>query len=153
MARIAVAGLQHETNCFVAEPTDFAYFLSHRDRRSLLNGSDVIAGLADTSFALAGFLKAMRQHTIVPLLWTSGGAGGVATHDAYERTRRRSLPATTPRGAAVPSWAQFQGTRRSRPSAPDRRSWPPGLDVAPIRAMGSRANRRAGTCAHRPMAS
>jgi microcystin degradation protein MlrC len=27
----------------------------------------------------------MGHHTIVPLLWTSGGAGGVVTQDAYER--------------------------------------------------------------------
>jgi microcystin degradation protein MlrC len=85
MARIAIAGFQHETNCFVAERTDFAYFLSHRDRPPLLRGSDVIAGLADSSFALSGFLKAMGHHTIVPLLWTSGGAGGVVMQDAYER--------------------------------------------------------------------
>ena len=32
MARIAVAGFHHETNCFVAAKTDFAYFTAHRDR-------------------------------------------------------------------------------------------------------------------------
>ena len=32
MARIAVAGFHQETNCFVAEKTDFAYFTAHRDR-------------------------------------------------------------------------------------------------------------------------
>jgi microcystin degradation protein MlrC len=39
MARIAVAGFQHETNCFVAERTDFAYFLRHRDRPPLLRAA------------------------------------------------------------------------------------------------------------------
>jgi microcystin degradation protein MlrC len=86
MARIAVAGFHHETNCFVAPKTDFAYFLSHRDRPPLVRGADVIRWLAETSFALSGFLEVMgRRHEIVPLVWTSGGAGGLVTTDAFER--------------------------------------------------------------------
>ena len=86
MARIAVGGFHHETNCFVAERTDFAYFMSHRDRPPLVRGRDVIEWLGDTSFALSGFLRDMgARHEIVPLLWTSGGAGGLVTVDAYER--------------------------------------------------------------------
>ena len=86
MARIAVGGFHHETNCFVPEATDFAYFMSHRDRPPLVRGQDVLSWLGETSFALSGFLRDMRsQHDIVPLLWTSGGAGGLVTADAYER--------------------------------------------------------------------
>src|SRR5262245_11951722 len=86
MAPIAVSGLHHETNSFAAEKTDFAYFASHRDRPPLVRGEDVLAWLGETSFALSGFLKDMRaQHTMVPLLWTSGGAGGPVTAEAYER--------------------------------------------------------------------
>jgi microcystin degradation protein MlrC len=86
MARIAVGGFHHETNCFVTPETDFAYFTTHRDRPPLVRGPDVITWLGDTSFALSGFLARMAgQHEIVPLLWTSGGAGGLVTADAYER--------------------------------------------------------------------
>jgi microcystin degradation protein MlrC len=86
MARIAVGGFHHETNCFVPEKTDFAYFTSHRDRPPLVRGRAVIDWLGATSFALAGFLEAMSsRHDIVPLLWTSGGAGGLVTAHAYER--------------------------------------------------------------------
>ncbi len=86
MARIAVAGFHHETHCFVTPKTDFSYFVSHRDRPPLVRGADVIRWLAETSFALSGFLKAMgRRHEIVPLVWTSGGAGGLVTTDAFER--------------------------------------------------------------------
>jgi microcystin degradation protein MlrC len=77
MARIAVAGFHHETNSFVAERTDYAYFASHRDRPPLVRGEDVLTWLGDTSFALSGFIQDMRgSHELVPLLWTSGGAGG-----------------------------------------------------------------------------
>ena len=86
MARIAVGGFHHETNSFVLPHTDFAYFASHRDRPPLVRGADVIEWLGDSSFALAGALETFgRRHEIVPLLWTSGGAGGLVTRDAFER--------------------------------------------------------------------
>ena len=80
MARIAIAGFQHETNCFVDSRTDFSYFASHRDRPPLVYGDEVLTWLSDTSFAITGFIRAMRSsHDLVPLLWTSGGAGGMVT--------------------------------------------------------------------------
>src|SRR5580692_8572757 len=86
MARIAVGGVHHETNCFISSRTDFAYFESHRDRPPLVRGPQVLEWLADTSFGLSGFLEVMSdKHEIVPLLWTSGGAGGLVTRDAFER--------------------------------------------------------------------
>src|SRR4051794_29731681 len=86
MARIAVGGFQHESNSFVTPETDFAYFNLHQDRPPLVRGDDVLAWLTETSFALSGFLKTLDGgHDIVPLLWTSGGAGGPVTADAYER--------------------------------------------------------------------
>ena len=86
MARIAVGGFHHETNCFVKDRTDFAYFASHRDRPPLVRGREVVEWLGNTSFAISGFLRQMRAaHDIVPLLWTSGGAGGPVTADAFER--------------------------------------------------------------------
>lgn len=86
MARIAVGGFHHETNTFVTPTTDFAYFCSHRDRPPLVRRGDVLKWLTGISFALSGFLEQMsREHEIVPLLWTSGGAGGMVTRDAFER--------------------------------------------------------------------
>jgi microcystin degradation protein MlrC len=86
MARIAVGGFHHETNCFVEPKTDFAYFASHRDRPPLVRGAEVIRWLSETSFALSGFMAATRDaHDLVPLVWTSGGAGGLVTRDAFER--------------------------------------------------------------------
>ena len=86
MARIAVGGFHHETNTFVRTPTDFAYFCSHRDRPPLVRRGNVLEWLSGISFALSGFLQIMaKDHDIVPLLWTSGGAGGMVTKDAFER--------------------------------------------------------------------
>ena len=86
MARIAIGGFQHETNCFVEPNTDFAYFAAHRDRPPLVYGADVTKWLTGTTFAIAGFQKEIAaSHELVPLLWTSGGAGGLVTRDAFER--------------------------------------------------------------------
>jgi microcystin degradation protein MlrC len=86
MARIAIGGMQHETNCFVPSVTDYSYFCSHRDRPPLSRGEEVLARLPGTSFAISGFLEEMAsKHEIIPLLWASGGAGGYVTRDAFER--------------------------------------------------------------------
>ena len=86
MARIAVGGFHHETNTFVSTVTDYAYFCSHRDRPPLVRRADVFTWLENNSFALSGFMETMAApHDLVPLLWTSGGAGGYVTRDAYER--------------------------------------------------------------------
>ena len=78
MARIAIGGFHHETNCFVDARTDFAYFASHRDRPPLVYGEDIVKWLTGTTFAMAGFMQDMQpRHALVPLLWTSGGAGGM----------------------------------------------------------------------------
>lgn len=86
MSRIAVGGFMHETNCFIPSRTDFEYFAAHRDRPPLVRGADVIRWLTDTSFALSGFLSETgTAHDYVPLVWTSGSAGGYVTWDAFER--------------------------------------------------------------------
>jgi len=86
MARIAVGGFQHETNCFVPVKTDYSYFASVGDRPPLCRGEDVLRNLPNKQFAMSGFLAVMAdKHELVPLLWTSGGAGGYVTRDAFER--------------------------------------------------------------------
>ena len=90
MARIAIGGFHHETNCFVDSTTDFAYFASHRDRPPLCYGADVVKWLTGTTFAIGGFMQDMKDpHEIVPLLWTSGGSGAMVTRDAFERIAGR----------------------------------------------------------------
>jgi len=86
MARIAVGGFQHETNCFVPVPTDYSYFASVGDRPPLCRGQDVLRNLPNRQFAMSGFIAVMAdKHALAPLVWTSGGAGGYVTREAYER--------------------------------------------------------------------
>ncbi|MGE0798066.1 MAG: M81 family metallopeptidase [Lautropia sp.] len=86
MARIALGGFQHEAHSFVAHRADFAYFAEHRDRPPLVRGDDLLAALRGGAYALSGVLAALAADDVaVPLVWASGGAGGVVTDDAFER--------------------------------------------------------------------
>ncbi len=86
MARIAIGGFQHETNCFIPQRTDFTQFSGHSDRPPLSRGQEIIDRLTGISFGMSGFLAEMAAaHDLVPLVWTSGGAGGMVTKDAFER--------------------------------------------------------------------
>ena len=86
MARIAIGGFQHETNCFIDVHTDFACFTQVGDRPPLSRGEEILQNLPNKAFAMSGFLADMAdRHELVPLVWTSGGAGGYVTRDAFER--------------------------------------------------------------------
>lgn len=85
--RIALGGFQYETNTFsVKHRADYRYFLDERDRPALTRGAAILDRLAGTSFAMSGFLDTIGADVdLVPLVWSSGGAGGLVTDDAFER--------------------------------------------------------------------
>jgi microcystin degradation protein MlrC len=86
MARIAVGGFHHETNCFVPGVTDYAYFAAHRDRPPLCRDEEIFEWLPNANYGLSRFLELMGdKHEIVPTVWTSGGAGAIVSRDAFER--------------------------------------------------------------------
>jgi microcystin degradation protein MlrC len=86
MARIAIGGFMHETNCFVPGVTDFDYFAEHRDRPPLCRGAEIFEWLPGAGMSLSGFLETIgKEHELVPLVWTSGGAGALVSKDAFER--------------------------------------------------------------------
>ncbi|HAT34353.1 MAG TPA: microcystin degradation protein MlrC, partial [Rhodospirillaceae bacterium] len=76
----------HETNCFVPGVTDFDYFAEHRDRPPLCRGTEIFDWLPGAGMGMSGFLEAIgKEHELVPLAWTSGGAGALVSRDAFER--------------------------------------------------------------------
>ena len=46
MARIAIAGFMHETNCFVPGVTDYGDFARPTDRPGILRGDEVMVEFA-----------------------------------------------------------------------------------------------------------
>jgi microcystin degradation protein MlrC len=86
MARIAIGGFMHETNSFVATPTDWKTYNTHGSRPPLSRGQELVERLRDTSFATSGFLKAMEgRHELVPTVWGAALASGTVTREAFER--------------------------------------------------------------------
>jgi microcystin degradation protein MlrC len=86
MARIAMAGFMHETNCFVPEPTDYEHFARPPDRPGILRGDEVLKEFAVSGASTAGFMAGNDgNHELAPLLWTSTTPGGMVTAHAYER--------------------------------------------------------------------
>jgi microcystin degradation protein MlrC len=100
MARIAYGGFMHETNSFVATPTDYLTFCTHGSKPPLSRGAEVPERLRNTSFATAGFLDAMEgRHELVPLVWASALASGTVTREAFERIAAQLIAALS---AALP---------------------------------------------------
>ncbi len=86
MARIAIGGFMHETNCFVPERTDFEQFARPADRPGILRGQEIVETLRPSGGATAGFLAGIGDnHELSPLLWAGATAGGTVTAEAYER--------------------------------------------------------------------
>ncbi|MAH83818.1 MAG: hypothetical protein CBB68_05580 [Rhodospirillaceae bacterium TMED8] len=86
MARIAIGGFLHETNCFVAMQTDYQYFSQGGEFPPLARGEQVIERTKGAPFGMSGFLdKIAPKHELVPLIWGHAGAGGYITDECYER--------------------------------------------------------------------
>ncbi len=86
MARIAIGGFLHETNCFVPMRTDYAYYENGGEMPPLARGAQILQRTRGSSFGMSGFLEVMEdRHELVPLIWGHAGAGGYITDDAFER--------------------------------------------------------------------
>jgi microcystin degradation protein MlrC len=86
MARIAIGGFLHETNCFVPMRTDYDYYARGGEMPPLARGAEILERTRGSSFGMSGFLQVMENnHELVPLIWGHAGAGGYVTDDAFER--------------------------------------------------------------------
>ena len=86
MARIAIGGFLHETNCFVPMRTDYAYYANGGEFPPLARGAEVIERTRGAPFGISGFLDEMGdEHELIPLIWGHAGAGGYITDECFER--------------------------------------------------------------------
>jgi microcystin degradation protein MlrC len=84
--KIALAGLQHETNTFAPDITEAVDFLAPGGWPKQARGEAVKAELAGTSVPMAGGLRVLEDvgATAVPLLWTIALPAGPVRHAAFE---------------------------------------------------------------------
>jgi microcystin degradation protein MlrC len=83
--RIAIAGLQHETNTFAPGVTEAADFLTPGGWPRQVRGVGMISELSSTSVPTAGALDVLRRAKAqpVPLLWTIALPSGPVRHAAF----------------------------------------------------------------------
>jgi len=86
MARIGIAGVQHETNTFAQSRAGFRDFVQADAWPGLLWRDDLPAGLSGNKIAAAGMIDAAQAagHEVVPLLWANASPSGPVTRDAFE---------------------------------------------------------------------
>lgn len=87
MARIAIAGFQHETNTFAPAPATYDDFLRAGGWPGLTRGRAIFDAVAGINLPVTGFIDTAKPlgHELVPLLWCSATPSGPVTRDAFER--------------------------------------------------------------------
>ena len=93
MARIAVAGFQHETNTFAPLTATLADFEQADAWPGLTTGAALFDAVSGINLPAAGFVDEARSlgHELVPLLWCSAQPSAHVTRDAYETILQRLL--------------------------------------------------------------
>ncbi|MEX0301813.1 MAG: M81 family metallopeptidase, partial [Leisingera sp.] len=84
--RIAIAGFQHETNCFGTTKAGLAEFEMADSWPAILHGGEVIAETRGMNLPIAGFAKAAEDAgmELVPILWCAAEPSAHVTDDAFE---------------------------------------------------------------------
>lgn len=84
--RIALAGLQHETNTFAPGVTEAEEFLAPGGWPKQSRGDEIRTVLAGTSVPMAGALGVLEKNGVsaVPLLWAMALPSGRVRHAAFE---------------------------------------------------------------------
>jgi microcystin degradation protein MlrC len=82
--RVLIAGFQHETNTFAPSKTGYDDFVRGGAFPALARGSDLL-GMRDINIPVGGFIGAMRDAELVPVLWAGATPAAHVTRDAFER--------------------------------------------------------------------
>ncbi len=87
MARIAIGGMQHETNTFAPSPADYAAFEAGGGWPGVQYGEPLFDAVAGANIPAEGAIQALRSmgHTLVPAAWAAASPSAPVTTDAFER--------------------------------------------------------------------
>jgi microcystin degradation protein MlrC len=87
MARIAIAGMQHETNTFAPSKADYAAFEAGGGWPGARYGEAVFAAVEGANIPAAGAIQALRAqgHQLVATAWAAASPSAHVTTDAFER--------------------------------------------------------------------
>src|ERR1700741_2948964 len=87
MARIAIGGLQHETNTFAPSRADYAAFEAGGGWPGAQYGERLFAAVEGANIPAAGAIGALRAmgHSLVGTAWAAASPSAQVTSDAFER--------------------------------------------------------------------
>jgi microcystin degradation protein MlrC len=87
MARIAIGGMQHETNTFAPSRADYAAFEAGGGWPGVQYGEPVFGAVAGANIPAAGAIEALRAqgHSLVATAWGAASPSAQVTTDAFER--------------------------------------------------------------------
>jgi microcystin degradation protein MlrC len=87
MARIAVGGIQHETNVFGPYKAKYEVFAQRDEWPPLCRGERMLEEVGGMNLPVTGAIDRLRAlgHEIIPLLWCSATPSAQVTEDAFER--------------------------------------------------------------------
>ena len=87
MARIAVGGIQHETNVFAPYQAGYEVFAQRDEWPPLSRGGQMLDEVRGVNLPVSGAIERLQAlgHEIVPLLWCSATPSAHVTEDAFER--------------------------------------------------------------------
>jgi microcystin degradation protein MlrC len=87
MARIAIGGMQHETNTFAPTRADYGAFEAGGGWPGVQYGEPVFGAVAEANIPAAGAVQALRAlgHDLVATAWAAASPSAHVTTDAFER--------------------------------------------------------------------
>ncbi len=85
--KIAIGGVQHETNTFASSRATFEEFLHADAWPALARGEALLDSVRGINLPIAGFVAQAEvdRHELASLLWCSAQPSGPVTRDAFER--------------------------------------------------------------------
>jgi microcystin degradation protein MlrC len=93
MARIAIGGMQHETNTFAPSRADYGAFEAGGGWPPVQYGESVFAAVEGANIPAAGAIRALRAqgHDLVATAWAAASPSAHVTTDAFERIVSRLI--------------------------------------------------------------
>ncbi len=83
--RIAIGGMQHETNTFSPLPTEFEHFITASAWPGLIRDNDIFSVMPGRNIPISGFIDAAHDWELVPLIWTFAEPAGYVTDEAFNQ--------------------------------------------------------------------
>ena len=86
MARIAIAGMQHETNTFAPTQAGLEDFIHGGGWPALCRGAEIREAVSGANIPLEGAIQALAGagHDLVPLIWGAASPSAHVTREAFE---------------------------------------------------------------------